>query len=64
MTAKLEWVQYTGSNKGSEIELIFDGDRHLVISINKGDSAEWIGNLIMNAGLKLKELNDKEDWNE
>ena len=64
MSAKLKGARFTRSNKAAEIELIFDGDRHQLITLNKGDSAEWIGNLLVCAGLELKKLNDKEDWNE
>ena len=57
---KLNWIQFTGGNKGYAIELIFDGDHHYEILIEKGMTPKEIGDRLIMAGV---ELQDSDNWN-
>jgi len=63
-SAVLNWLQFTGGNKGYAIELIFNNDRHLEITIDKGVTANQAGNELIAAGIELLKLDKKDDWND
>jgi len=62
-SAVMSWLQFTGGNKGYDLEFIFDHDRHMEVSIKKGMTANQIGNELIAAGIELLKLDKKDNWN-